>query len=177
MSDQVDVDVATGDAGIVEPYLVRLLDECRDEIKICDSKASILFAGVALAIAFLSDQLVDASSMLRTNGAAAETFGVIAVVALGTSMWALGLAVLPRLGTREVGQARYFEEQAQFGDHRSLLAAVNGAAHLRLDRHALQLLTLARIARRKYQHLRRAMYAICVAMSALTIAAFLSAVR
>jgi hypothetical protein len=170
MSDQVD-------QSIVEPYLVRLLDECREEIRICDSKASILFAGVALAIAFLSDQLVDATSMLRTNGLAAEIFGSIAVVALGSSMWMLGLAVLPRLGAREPGQARYFEEQAQFADHTTLLTAVTEAAHLRVDRHAQQLLTLARIARRKYQHLRHAMYSVCIAMAALTIAAVISAVR
>ncbi len=170
MSNQVD-------QAIVEPYILRLLDETRDEIKNCDSKASILFAGVALAIAFLSDQLVDATSMLRTNGVAAETFGAIAVVALGFSMWMLGLAVLPRLGAREPGQARYFEEQAQFNEHTALLTAVTEAANSRIDRHAQQLLTLARIARRKYQHLRRAMYSVVIAMTALTIAATISAIR
>ena len=170
MSDQVD-------QSIVEPYLVRLLDECREEIRICDSKASILFAGVALAIAFLSDQLVDATSMLRTNGLAAEIFGSIAVVALGSSMWMLGLAVLPRPGAPEPGQARYFEEQAQFADHTTLLTAVTEAAYLRVDRHAQQLLTLARIARRKYQHLRHAMYSVCIAMAAHTVASLISAAR
>ena len=42
-----------------ESYILRLLDECREEIKVSDSKASIIFAAVATATALLANQLLD----------------------------------------------------------------------------------------------------------------------
>lgn len=169
MSDEID-------AAVVEPYILRLLDECREEIKISDSKASILFAGVAFAMALLANPLIDEDSALRTHGVAVLVLSIAAVVALGCSMWLLGLAVLPRLGNPEQGQARYFEEQARFSDHESLLAVVAENARFSPGRHAQQLLVLSRIARRKYQHLRRAMYAVCIAVGILAVDALVAAV-
>src|SRR3954447_1207430 len=53
-----------------EAYIVRLLDECREEIRVSDSKASIIFAAVSAAAAVLSSLLLDSTQTLRTSGAA-----------------------------------------------------------------------------------------------------------
>jgi Family of unknown function (DUF5706) len=161
----------------VESYVLRLLDECREEIRMCDSKASILFAGVAFGAAFLAGPLVDDSSAFRTSGDVVAVLSVLALLALGASMWLLGLAVVPRIAHPAPGEARYFEEQAQFEDAASLLAVVSVDARSTVGRHSQQLFILARIARRKYNHLRRAMYAVCVAVAVLALAASVAGIR
>jgi hypothetical protein len=81
------------------------------------------------------------------------------------------MAVIPRVGRPEAGQARYFEEHAQFASAAELSAAVARDAATANVRHAQQLLALARIVRRKYQFLRRAMQALGVALAILALAA------
>ncbi len=159
-----------------ESYILRLLDECRDEIKISDSKASIIFAAVATSTALLASLLLDGAQKLRTSGAAVTTLGIIAVATLLVSMVMLGLAVIPRVGHPEPGRARHFEEQAQFPTHEALLAEVSADAESPSLRHAQQLLTLSRIARRKYLHLRRAMLAVVAAAVVMCVAVLLSAI-
>jgi hypothetical protein len=156
---------------------LRLLDECREEIRMCDSKASILFAGVAFGAALLAGPLVDDTSSLRESGNAVVVLSVAALVVLGAAMWLLGLAVVPRIPNPVPGEARYFEEQAQFSDAASLLAVLEQDAKCSVERHAQQVLTLSRIARRKYGHLRRAMYAVCVAVGLLALDALVAAIR
>lgn len=170
MSDEVD-------ESAVESYILRLLDECREEIKMCDSKASILFAGVAFGAALLAGPLVDDTSSFRESGTGVVVLSVGALMALGCSMWLLGLAVVPRIAHPVAGEARYFEEQAQFTTPESLLDVVARNATDPVDRHVQQLLTLSRIARRKYRHLRHAMYAVCAAVGLMAIAAGIAAVR
>ncbi len=165
------------DESVVEPYVLRLLDECREEIRMCDSKASILFAGVAFAAALLAGQLVDDSTLLRQSGTAVVILSVAALASLGCSMWLLGFAVVPRVANPTPGEARYFEEQAQFENADSLLAVVAEDAKSSVERHAQQLLVLSRIAHRKYGHLRKAMYAVCVAVAAMAIVAPIAATR
>jgi hypothetical protein len=154
----------------VEQYLVRLLDECRDEINRSDSKASILLAAIAASTAFLGTSLLDGSTELRTAGAAVTALSVVAVAVLVTSMVLLALAIIPRVGRPVLGQARYFEEHAQFASHGALLAALSEAAPDAELRHAQQLLTLSRIASAKYRHLRAAIYAAGVALTVLCAA-------
>ncbi len=165
------------DEAQVESYVLRLLDECREEIRMCDSKASILFAGVAFAAALLAGPLVDDTSSLRSSGSAVVVLSITALVVLGCSMWLLGLAVVPRVAHPAAGQARYFEEQAQFDDPVVLLAVVAGDARAPVERHVQQLLVLSRIAQRKYGHLRRAMYAVCIAVGVLAIDAVVAAIH
>jgi hypothetical protein len=160
----------------VEPYILRLLDECRAEIQLSDSKASILFAGVATVAALLANVLINDKSALRTGGAFAVTLALIAAAAFVTSIAMLGLAVAPRVGRPEAGKARYFEEHALFATHEALLATITDDARSPADRHAQQLLTLSRIARRKYRYLRHALYAICTGIAFLGIAALVSAI-
>lgn len=159
-----------------ESYILRLLDECRDEIRVSDSKASIIFAAVATATALLASLLLDGSQKLRTSGAAVTTLGIIAIGTLMVAMVMLGLAVIPRIGRPEPGRARYFEEQAQFATYEALLAEVNADAASPSIRHAQQLHTLSRIARRKYIHLRRAMLSVVAAAVVMCLAVFVSAV-
>ena len=141
----------------------------------CDSKASILFAGVAFAAALLAGPLVDDRSSLRESGTTVAILSVVALVLLGGAMWMLGLAVVPRIAHPVPNKARYFEEQALFSDAESLLAVVAEDAQSSVDRHAQQLLTLSRIARRKYRHLRRAMYAVCWAVAVMALDAIVAA--
>ena len=159
-----------------ESYILRLLDECRDEIRVSDSKASIIFAAVATATALLASLLLDGSQQLRTSGAAVTTLGIIAIATLMVSMVMLGLAVIPRIGQPEPGRARYFEEQAQFATYEALLAEVTADAASPSVRHAQQLHTLSRIARRKYVHLRRAMLAVVAAAVVMCLAVLVSAI-
>ena len=169
MSDQADVDH-------VEHYIVRLLDECRSEIQLSDSKASILFAAVATAAAILANVLIDDTSQLRTSGAFVVTVASLAAAAFLVSMGMLGLAVAPRVGRPQAGKARYFEEHALFATHEELLEVVTEDARTPADRHAQQLLTLSRIARRKYGYLRHALTPCCLGIALLGIAAVLSAI-
>ena len=159
-----------------ESYILRLLDECREEIRVSDSKASIIFAAVATATALLANQLLDRTQELRSNGAAVTVLSIIAVGTLVVSMVLLGLAVIPRVGQPEPGKARYFGEQAQFETAESLLTAVNADAEVASQRHAQQLLIMSRIARRKYTHLRHAMLAVAAAGSVMIIAMVVSAI-
>ncbi|MEO6570228.1 MAG: Pycsar system effector family protein [Ilumatobacteraceae bacterium] len=165
------------DESVVESYILRLLDECREEIRMCDSKASILFAGVAFGAALLAGPLVDESSSLRSSGTGVVILSVGALAALGASMWLLGLAVLPRIAHPEPGEARYFEEQAQFENSGSLLAVLVENANSSVERHSQQLLINSRIARRKYGHLRQAMYAVCLAVGILALGALIAALQ
>ena len=159
-----------------DSYILRLLDECREEIKISDSKASIIFAAVGAATALLTNLLLDSKQQLRTNGAAVTTLAVVAVATLVSAMVMLGLAVIPRVGRPEAGKARYFEEHAQFESPEALLAVVSADAKLPGIRHAQQLLAMSRIARRKYLHLRRAMLAVALAIAVMALAVLVSAV-
>lgn len=170
MSDQTE-------ESVVESYILRLLDECREEIRMCDSKASIMFAGVAFGAALLAGPLIEDTSSLRSSGTAVVVLSVIAVSVLGASMWLLGLAVVPRIANPVPGKARYFEEQAQFADSESLLAVLSDDAAASVKRHSQQLLILSRIARRKYRHLRQAMYAVCVAIGVMAVAGLFAAVQ
>ncbi len=97
-----------------ESYILRLLDECREEIRVSDTKASIIFGAVGAFAANLWGQLLDAKGALRTNGAAVTVIGIVALATLIVSMLLLGLAIIPRVGQPEAGRARarYFEEQA-----------------------------------------------------------------
>ena len=108
----------------VEQYVLRLLDECREEIRMCDSKTSILFAGVSFAAALLAQPLLDDSSSLRESGTAVVVLSIVALAVLVGSIGLLGLAVLPRVAHPAAGRARYFEEQAMFADAESLLAVL-----------------------------------------------------
>ena len=160
-----------------EDYILRLLSECRDEIKLSDTKASITFGAVGAFAAVLSNQLLDKEQVLRTNGNAVTVIGALALATSIVSMLLLGLAVIPRVGRPEVGRARYFGEQAQFESSVELLAVISVEAQAPAERHAQQLLVMARIARRKYRHLRSAMLTILVAIALMVLAAIVGAFR
>ena len=158
-----------------ETYLLRLLDEARDEVKNADSKTNIVFATVTFIVGYLAKQLFDDSSVLRSGSDAAT---VVATVSLGLFVIALlllGLAVTPRLGKPAAGRARYFQEQAQFPDADSMLRAVVEDAADPIVRHSQQVHTLALIARRKYQYLRNSMQTVALASVMLGIAGMISA--
>jgi Pycsar effector protein len=155
----------------LEAYVLHLLFENREEVKNADTKTSIMFGLVAAAIAFLASALLQDDSAIRT---ASDAVVVIAVIALCTFMVALvllALSVAPRLGQPAPGKARYFQEIAQFPDATAMLEVVAEDATDPVVRHAQQLYTLSRIARRKYQYLRNSMYAVAAAMIILGLAA------
>jgi hypothetical protein len=161
--------------GDLEHYVLRLLDEARDEVKNADSKTNIVFATVTFVVGYLAAQLFDDSSALRSGSDAAS---VAATVSLGLFLIALlllALAVTPRLGRPAAGRARYFQEQAQFPDAESMLRAVVEDAADPIVRHSQQVHTLALIARRKYQYLRHSMQTVAVATLVLGFAGLISA--
>jgi hypothetical protein len=155
----------------LEQYVLQLLLENREEIKNADTKTNIMFGLVAAAIAFLASALLQDDSAIRT---ASDAVVVIAGIALSTFMVALvllAMSVAPRLGHPAPGKARYFQELAQFPDAGAMLQVVAEDATDPVARHSQQLYTLSLIARRKYLHLRNAMYAIAAAMIILGVAA------
>jgi hypothetical protein len=161
----------------LEDYLLRLLDESREEIRLSDTKASIMLGASAAVSAFLAGSLADDASQFRTDGSAVA---VLSFVVLGTflaAMVMLGLAVLPRLGHAEPGRARYFEEQAQFETPAKLLEALVRESADPPARHSQQLLTLARISRRKFHHLRRAMFTLSGGLFLLGLTCLVSAIN
>jgi len=160
-----------------EAYIVRLLDECREEIRVSDSKASIIFAAVSAAAAVLSSLLLDSTQTLRTSGAAVTALSIVAVTAFIGSMLLLGMTVIPRVGRSEPGRARYFEEQAQFDNYHDMLAVVSAESSASMERHAQQLFIMSRIARRKFLHLRQAMIMILVGVAVMIVAVLLGAIN
>ena len=136
----------------MEHYIVRLLDECRSEIQLSDSKASILFAAVATAAAILANVLIDDSSALRTSGAFVVTvFDVCACLVPRVDGDARPLpsrrtSADPRPARHDISRNTPCSPPS-----RSSSAVVTEDARSPADRHAQQLLTLSRIARRKYQ--------------------------
>ncbi len=159
-----------------EGYILRLLDECREEIRVSDTKASITFGAVGAFTALLSGLLLKKDEALRTNGAAVTVVGTVALAILVLSMLLLGLAVIPRVGRPEAGRARYFGEQAQFENHTELLAVLSAESQASVERHAQQLFIMARIARQKYRHLRNAMLAILAAIGVMILAVLVGAI-
>jgi hypothetical protein len=158
----------------LESYVLRLLDEARDEVKNADNKTNIVFATVTFVIGYLAAVLFDDESTFRTGSDAAT---VVATISLGVFLVALlllALAVTPRLGKPAAGKARYFQEQAQFPDANAMLQAITEDAIDPVVRHSQQVYTLSLIARRKYQHLRNSMNTVAVATLVLGIAALLS---
>ena len=155
----------------LEAYVLHLLQEGRDEVKNADSKTSIMFGLVAAAIAFLASALLEDDSAIRTANDAVVVIAVIALCTFMVALVLLALSVSPRLGQPAPGKARYFQEIAQFPDASAMLQVVAQDATDPVARHAQQLYTLSRIARRKYQHLRNSMYAVAAAMIILGIAA------
>ena len=172
MADSVD----DGGAGSehIEQYVIRLLDECRDEIRLSDSKASILFAAVATTSALLVNALLDNTNELRTNGTGVTVLAIGAISGLLAAMVLLGLAVMPRVGRPQRGQARYFEEHAQFDNSDDLLAVLSVDAKQASARHAQQIHVLSRIARRKFGHLRAAMFFTGMGMGVLAVAVLIA---
>jgi hypothetical protein len=159
-----------------EGYILRLLDECREEIRVSDSKASIMFGVVGGVTALLASLLLRKEEALRTNGAAVTVVGVLALAILIVSMLLLGLAVIPRVGRPEAGRARYFEEQAQFENHTELLVVLSAESQASAERHAQQLFIMARIARQKYRHLRSGMLAIIIAIGVMMLTVLVGAI-
>ncbi len=161
----------------LEEYVLRLLDECRDEVKMADSKTSTLFAAVATVIALVMNILLDETSELRTSGDAVVVLSVVVLAMFTTALVFLALAVTPRVGRPESGQARYFQEHAQFSEPVALMEAIVRDAEQPATRHVQQLHALARIVRRKYQQLRRAMQTILLAMILLAVVALVGATQ
>jgi hypothetical protein len=56
------------------------------EIRVSDSKASIIFAAVATATALLASLLLDSGKELRTNGTAVTVLSLVSVGTLVVSM-------------------------------------------------------------------------------------------
>lgn len=161
----------------LESYVLRLLDECRQEVQMADSKTSMLFAAVATVIALMMNILLDGTSELRTSGDAVVVLSVVALALFATALVFLALAVTPRIGRPESGQARYFQEHAQFNEPVALMQAIVRDAEQPATRHVQQLHALARIVRRKYQQLRRAMQTILLAMILLAVVALVGATQ
>jgi hypothetical protein len=171
------MDDGTEESDDLEQYVLRLLDECRDEVKMSDSKTNIMFGIVAAATAFVLDRLADSSSELRTNGDLVVTLAIAATLTFLTSFVLLALAVTPRLVTPESGKARYFREIAQFHEPQQLLDVLSADAAHSVVRHTQQLHVLSRIVQRKYRHLRDGMRAIAAGVLLLALAMLVGALR
>ena len=158
----------------LESYVLRLLDEARDEVKNADSKTNIVFATVTFVIGYLAAVLFDDSSAFRTGSDAATAVATISLGVFLVALLLLALAVTPRLGKPAAGRARYFQEQAQFPDADAMLQAIAQDAVDPVVRHSQQVYTLSLIARRKYQHLRNSMNTVALATLVLGIAVLIS---
>jgi hypothetical protein len=154
----------------LEEYVLRMLDECRDEVKISDSKASIMFGAVAAVLAFMLNVILDPSSQLRTNGDVVVAVATISIVGFFVAFGLLALTVTPRLAPPASGKARYFVEIAAFADAAALADVLEIDARTSVDRHVYQLHVLARIVERKYRRLRTAMWVLAGSMGLLGLA-------
>jgi hypothetical protein len=159
----------------LESYVLRLLDEARDEVKKADSKTSIVFAAVTFLIGYLALILFDDESTIHAGSKAATVLASIALGAFLVALVLLALSVTPRLGKPAAGKARYFQELGQFPNAATMLEVVAEDAADPVVRHSQQLYTQSLIARRKYEHLRNSMYAVAVGLLMLGIAAVVSA--
>ena len=159
----------------LEQYVVRLLDEARDEVKNADSKTNIVFATVTFVVGYLAALLFDDSSAFRSGSTAATAAATVSLGLFLIALLLLALAVTPRLGQPARGRARYFQEQARFPNAEAMLAAVAEDANDPVTRHSQQVFTLSLIARRKYQYLRKSMGTVAVAAVVLGIAGLVSA--
>jgi hypothetical protein len=158
----------------LETYVLRLLDEARDEVKNADSKTNIVFATVTFVVGYLAALLFDDSSAFRSGSDAATAAATVSLGLFLIALLLLALAVTPRLGTPATGRARYFQEQAQFPNAEVMLQAVSEDALDPVVRHSQQVFTLSLIARRKYQYLRNSMQTVAAATFVLGIAGLIS---
>jgi hypothetical protein len=158
----------------LESYVLRLLDEARDEVKNADSKTNIVFATVTFVVGYLAALLFDDSSAFRSGSDSATAAATVSLGLFLIALLLLALAVTPRLGKPAAGNARYFQEQAQFPDAQAMLHAVARDAADPVVRHSQQVFTLSVIARRKYQYLRTSMQTVACATLVLGVAGLIS---
>ena len=160
----------------LEEFVLRMLDECRDEVKISDSKASIMFGAVAAVLAFMLNVILDPSSQLRTNGDVVVV-ATVSIIGFFVAFGLLALTVTPRLAPPAPGKARYFVEIAAFEDAAALTDVLEVDARTSVDRHVYQLHVLSRIVERKYRRLRNAMWVLAGAMGLLGIAVLIGVIN
>jgi hypothetical protein len=159
----------------LEVYVLRLLDEAREEVQKADSKTSIVFAAVTFLIGYLALVLFEDESAIHAGSHLATVLAAVALGAFLVALVLLALSVTPRLGEPAAGKARYFQELGQFPNAAAMLEVVAEDAVDPVVRHSQQLYTQSLIARRKYEHLRNSMYAVAVGLLLLGIAAVVSA--
>jgi len=156
-----------------DELVLRLLDENRAELDRVDGKANLAMAVVLAITAGIGLALVEPSSVWRTTGGLALVIAVVAFVLASLSLALIGMAVFPRSGTPEPGQARYFAEQASFESGEQLLAAIDGDS-ASADRHGHQIVALAKLLDRKYELLRVAFTAMGASLIMCVVAGFLT---
>ena len=161
-----DATEANSPMSLVDEYARLLLAEAREEVGRADQKASILFAGAAVAMAAIVQGLVG-SGWSPADLGMPWTIGWWLTTGLSIgALFCLARAVVPRTkasGAKLPNHVFYFENAADFSGTAELQAALLGDETSRLHRSVHQLWHISRIVRTKYTWIRRAM--VCLGAS------------
>jgi hypothetical protein len=146
------------------PVCERLLSELRNEVARADSKASVLVAALGMTAGVFSGLLAGRDWTPSDLSWAATALWWAGTVALGLSLFALLLAVLPRFGSGTWAPGRPL---SYFGDIRQAVRLGRLEAAL-ADTHrdpttglTAALAEMSRIAARKHQWIRTGLIAFC----------------
>ena len=153
-----------------ESYILRLLDECREEIRVSDTKASIIFAAVATLLGCSRT-----CCSTRTRSFAPTAPRHVLWRCSQSARWSARCSCSDSPSFRESDVPSPAGRGTSKSKHSSKLTRrssplLSADAETSIDRHAQQLFTLSRIARRKYTHLRQAMWAVLLAILVMGLA-------
>jgi hypothetical protein len=151
-----------------EQYVLRLLDETRQEVDRADNKVYILFATVGGAAAVAGVAGAGKLNFSEFNLMAKLLLGV-AGASLGASLLLLFFAIRPRIVRTTGTQLDYFGDFAGVANDDDLLVGLAAAAVHPVDRHVRLLRRLSRIVVTKYVAIHRAV--VCFGTSMVIMVA------
>ncbi len=135
-------------------YILRLLDEARQEISRADNKANVLLAAATITVSVLLSGAMTGDLQIELLPGWIEWFCWFGLVAVTAGMTQLVRAVLPSRDSGHDGHADYFRDFARFGTPAEMAAALPAARAEEFARHLRQLHVISRLANRKYQQIR-----------------------
>lgn len=130
----------------------QLLTETREEIARADGKASILLAGAGVAASAVIGGALSSDLTLLGAAGVVQVLAAASALAMLTGIWALGAAVMPRVGTHADGRVRYFTDVLQYDQStQKLKDALDKEAELGDERTLHQLIAVSGIVKKKYR--------------------------
>ena len=153
-----------------------MLAETREEVVRAESKASLLLASSGVVVAVLLAGVIAGDVSPWGHGVVVAVLSTISALLVLAGLFAVGYAVYPRVGSPQLGRARYYAEVAQFSSDAELRQVLEGEAEDLAGRDVQQARALSRLVSGKYRCIRVSMLLLCGGFLLAAVAGALSLV-